>query len=131
VVEATHGTTIAANHVYVIAPDSDMAVANRVLHLTKRRELPKPHLPVDFLFRSLATLEEPRAIGVVLSGTGSDGALGLREIKGVGGITFAQSEESAKHPGMPHSAIETGAVDFVLPPEAIARRLADLVHHPY
>jgi two-component system CheB/CheR fusion protein len=72
-----------------------------------------------------------RAIGVVLSGTGSDGTLGLAEIKAVGGITFAQDERSAQHPGMPHSAIQAGCVDFALPPLPIAQRIAEIGAHPY
>ena len=68
---------------------------------------------------------------MVFSGTGSDGTLGLLEIKAVGGITFAQEPGSARHGGMPHSAIGSGAVDFVLPPEEIAERLAEIGAHPY
>src|SRR5262249_3338214 len=90
-----------------------------------------PHLPIDYLFRSLAEDQQARAIAVVLSGTGSDGTLGLCEIKAVGGITFPQDEKSATHNGMPGSAIDSGCVDFVLPPDQIARRLATLGAHPY
>ena len=68
---------------------------------------------------------------MVLSGTGADGTMGLCEIKGAGGITFAQSEASATHAGMPHSAIESGSVDFVSTPDAIARQLAEIASHPY
>ena len=99
--------------------------------MTPRDELPGLHLPIDHLFRSLAVEQQGRAIGVVLSGTGADGALGLCEIKGAGGITFAQSEASAAHAGMPHSAVESGSVDFVLTPEAIARQLIEIASHPY
>lgn len=88
-------------------------------------------MPVDYLFRSLAEDQQARAIGVVRSGTGSDGTLGLCEIKAVADITFAQEEKSAKHTGMPHSAIDSGCVDFVLPPEEIAQRLVEVGTHPY
>ncbi len=88
-------------------------------------------MPVDFLFRSLAEDEQTRAIGVVLSGTGSDGTLGLSEIKAIGGITFAQDEKTAGHSGMPRSAIDSGCVDFVLSPAQIADRLGEIGEHPY
>jgi two-component system CheB/CheR fusion protein len=99
--------------------------------VTPRAEARGLHLPIDHLFRSLAAEQRGRSVGVVLSGTGSDGTLGLCEIKALGGITFAQDEASAKHAGMPHSAIESGCVDFVLPPESIARQLAEISTHPY
>ena len=99
--------------------------------LTPRKEGRGPHLPVDFLFRSLAEDEQTRAIGVVLSGTGSDGTLGLSEIKAIGGITFAQDEKTAGHSGMPRSAIDSGCVDFVLSPAQIADRLGEIGEHPY
>ncbi len=129
--EATHGDLVRSGHVYVIAPNTCLAVAEGLLDVTPRDKLPGVHLPIDHLFRSLAVEQQGRAIGVVLSGTGADGTLGLCEIKGASGITFAQSEASAGHPGMPHSAIESGAVDFVLTPEAIARQLIEIASHPY
>jgi two-component system CheB/CheR fusion protein len=131
VVEAAHGQPVEQNHVYVIAPNTNMAIAGGILHLTPRAEGRGPHLPVDFLLRSLAEDQQSRAIGVVLSGAGSDGTLGICEIKAVGGITFAQDARSARYPGMPGSALESGCVDFVLPPEEIARQLADVGTHPY
>ena len=70
-------------------------------------------------------------VGVILSGTGSDGTLGICEIKAAGGLTFAQDEHSAQHAGMPQSAIASGAVDLVLPPDEIAERLAAVRQHPY
>ena len=95
----------APDHVYVIPPNTNLAVAQGVLHVTPRGGA-RPHLPVDLFLRSLAEEQQIRAIGVVLSGTGSDGTLGLCEIKAVGGITFAQDEQSARQFGMPRSAIE-------------------------
>lgn len=129
--EASHGAEVRADCVYVIPPNVNMAIAQGTLRLTPRAEDRRPHLPVDYLFRSLAEDQQARAIGVVLSGTGSDGTLGLCEIKAVGGITFAQEEQSARHGGMPRSAIDSGCVDFVLTPESIARRLAEVKDHPY
>jgi two-component system CheB/CheR fusion protein len=129
--EAQHGQTVEPNHVYVIPPNTNLALAKGILHLSPRPEGQGPHLPVDYLFRSLAEEQQGRAIGVILSGTGSDGTQGVCEIKAVGGITFAQEEKTAAHGGMPASAIISGCVDFVLPPADIARRLAEIGAHPY
>ena len=131
VTEASHGLDIQPDHVYVIPPNANLAVSRGVLHVTPRKEGRGPHLPVDFLFRTLAEDEQIRSIGVVLSGTGSDGTLGLCEIKAIGGITFAQDEKTAGYSGMPHSAIDSGCVDFVLPPAQIAQRLGEIGEHPY
>ncbi len=131
VVEASQGLQVVPDHVYIIPPNANMAIAQGILLVTPRGEGHGPHLPVDHFLRALAKAQQARAIGVVLSGTGSDGTLGLLEIKAVGGITFAQEPGSARHGGMPQSAIGSGAVDFVLPPEKIARRLAEIGAHPY
>src|ERR1051326_7142279 len=130
VLEATHGLQVRPNHVYVIPPNKNMALAQGVLMLTPREEH-RLHLPIDYLFRSLADDQQGRAVAVVLSGTGSDGTQGLCEIKAVGGITFAQDEKTATHSGMPHSAVQSGCVDFELPAEQIAGRLMELRGHPY
>jgi two-component system CheB/CheR fusion protein len=131
VLEAEHGLAVQPNHVYIIPPNTSMALGQGLLHVTPRAEARRPHLPIDYLFRSLATDQQERAIAVVLSGTGSDGTQGVCEVKAVGGITFAQDERTAAHPGMPHSASESGCADFVLPPGQIARRLAEIGEHPY
>ncbi|MBA3494527.1 MAG: hypothetical protein H0T87_10565, partial [Gammaproteobacteria bacterium] len=131
VVEASQGLPVEPNHVYIIPPNTCMALAQGALQLTPRGDASGPNLPVDHFLRALAQAEQAQAIGVVLSGTGSDGTLGLLEIKAVGGITFAQEPGTAGHGGMPQSAIGSGAVDFVLPPEGIARRLAEVGAHPY
>src|SRR5262249_33903778 len=122
VVEATQGARVEPNHVYVIPPGALMVFAAGHLELHERPAAP-PHVPVDVFFRSLAMEQRNRAIGVILSGTGSDGALGVQAIKGEGGITFAQDARSAKFDGMPLSAVSTGCVDFMLPPDEIAARL--------
>jgi two-component system CheB/CheR fusion protein len=88
-------------------------------------------MPIDYLFRSLANVQKSRAIGVVLSGGGTDGALGLQAIKAEGGITFAQDEKSARYNSMPRAAVLDGSVDYVLRPRAIAGELQRLVRHPY
>jgi two-component system CheB/CheR fusion protein len=129
--EATEGMAVRPNHVYVIPPDTNMVLAQGNLRLTPRGETRGLHLPVDTFFRSLAQDQPAQAIGVVLSGTGSDGTLGIAEIKAAGGLTFAQEEASAPYAGMPHSAIASGGVDSILPPAEIARELARLGRHPY
>lgn len=131
VVEATDGLAVRPNHVYVIPPNTNLGVSGGVLRLTPRGPSRSPHLPIDFLFRSLAIDQEQRAIAVVLSGTGSDGTQGVGEVKVQGGITFAQDPGSAAHAGMPNSAVESGCIDFVLPPAEIARRLGTIGNHPY
>ena len=116
VCEAADGMRIERDNVYVIPPDRDLAVLHGALQLFERPKAHARHMPVDYLFRSLAQDQGPRAIGVILSGTGSDGSEGLRAIKAEGGVTFTQDEESAKYGGMPHAAAATGQVDFVLSP---------------
>jgi two-component system, chemotaxis family, CheB/CheR fusion protein len=86
---------------------------------------------IDHLFRSLASALKSRAVGVILSGNGTDGVLALKDIKAEGGITFAQEERSAQHTGMPRSAVADGCVDYVLPPAEIAHELVRLTRHPY
>jgi len=114
--------------VYVIPPARVMTIRNGRLELTPRGQA--PHHPVDDFFDSLAATQGHRAIGVVLSGTASDGTAGLAAIKAAGGITIAQ-DSTAQYEGMPRSAITAGRVDIVLPPSGIARELARIAHHPY
>ena len=128
-VEASHGVKVAPDHVYVIQPNTSVAIADGVLSVTARPDDRRPHYPVDHFLRSLAAVQG-RAVGVILSGTGSDGTLGLCEIKAAGGLTFAQDEHTAQHAGMPQSAIASGAVDLVLPPDEIGHRLGALRRIP-
>lgn len=123
VFEVEDGMEVHANCVYIIPPNRDMAFLNGRLRLLEQAALGGLRLPIDFLFRSLAQDQRDRAIGVVLSGTGSDGTLGLRAIKGEGGLTMAQEPSSTEYDGMPRSAIATGLVDFVLPPREMAPKL--------
>ena len=129
--EVKDGIAVEPNHVYVIPPNCNMAILNGFLHLMPREVTQGHHLPIDYFLRSLAVDRGERAIGVILSGTASDGTLGLKAIKAQGGITFAQDEKSAKYSGMPHSAVAAGYVDFVLPPSGIARELERIRRHPY
>ena len=131
VVEISDGTRIAPNHVYVMPPNYSLAMLHGVLHLMPRPDEYGKHLPIDDFLRSLADDRHSNAIGVILSGTASDGTLGMKAIKFEGGITFAQSEDSAEYDGMPHSAIAAGHVDFVLTPEEIGKELVRIAHHPY
>jgi two-component system CheB/CheR fusion protein len=128
VVQVRDGMRAEPNRVYVIPPNANMSIADGILHLEARLT---HHMPIDHFFRSLAQDQGSKAIGVILSGTASDGTLGLKAIKAEGGITFAQDEKTAKYDGMPRSAILAGCVDFILPPEGIARELVRLGQHPY
>jgi two-component system CheB/CheR fusion protein len=130
VVQAGDGMHVEPNCVYVIPPNSDISISKGVLHVRPRSPA-VPHMPIDKFFRSLAEDQGGKAIGVVLSGTASDGTLGLNAIKAEGGITIAQSPESAKYDGMPRSAIAAGSVDLVLSPERIAEELVRLRRHEY
>ncbi len=118
------------NHVYVIPANADLSLRDGRLHIVGRKATAGHHLPIDHFFESLAETQGFRAIGVILSGTGSDGTAGLRAIKAKGGVTFAQQPESAKFDGMPRSAIAAGCVDLVMPPERIAGELARISRNP-
>jgi two-component system CheB/CheR fusion protein len=128
-VEVEDGMLVEPNCVYIIAPNHDMALLNGVLHLLKPGAPRGQRLPIDFFFRSLAQDLHGRAIGIILSGSGSDGTLGIRAIKGEGGMIMTQSTETTEYDGMPRSAIATGLVDFVLPPDEMPGRLIDYVNH--
>jgi two-component system CheB/CheR fusion protein len=120
--EITNRVTLQPNSVYVIPPNFNVVVEKGRLLLSIRNRSAL-NLPVDQFLKSLAIDNGNRAVGVILSGSGHDGAIGLTEIKAEGGITFAQDEQSAKYYSMPQSASAAGCVDFVLPPEQIAREL--------
>jgi two-component system CheB/CheR fusion protein len=127
--EVKDGMDIAPNHVYVIPPNANLNLSRGRLKLTPRGEERISH-SVNHFFTSLAQEHENCAIGVVLSGTGSDGTKGLTEIKAAGGITFAQDEKTAKFSGMPAHAM-LDSVDFILSPEKIAAELARIGKDPY
>jgi two-component system CheB/CheR fusion protein len=128
VILAVEGQQIEVNRIYVIPPDTRMGARDGRIHLEPRGERATPHLPIDHLFQSLAKEFGSRAVGIVLSGGGSDGALGLGDIREAGGVTFAQDEASSGQTGMPASAFAAGSVDAVLPPEEIAAALERLIH---
>jgi two-component system CheB/CheR fusion protein len=128
--QAVHRTRVEPNHVYVIPPNTEMAISQGTLRLQPRRR-EGAHLPINFFLRSLAEDQGSRAIGVILSGSASDGVEGMRAIKEQGGVTFAQDEDSAKFGSMPRSALASGCVDTVLPPQGIAQELVRIGRHPY
>ena len=117
------------NTVYVQPPNKCVIAKNGALTLVRRTE--RLNVAIDHFFESLAEAYGSHAIGIVLSGTGSDGTAGLRAIKAAGGLTFAQTEESAKFNAMPRSAIRSGFVDLVLPPHEIAHEIRRIADHPY
>ena len=131
VVEVQGEITVEANHVYVIAPDQSLELEGDMLRPSKPSEPRAQRRPVDVFFRSLAENQKERAIGIILSGTGTNGSAGLRFIKSEGGIVIAQDPATAAYAGMPRSAINTGMVDLVLPPHRMAEALVDVVRHPY
>src|SRR5215813_3407247 len=131
VTEVTDGMGVEPNHVYVIPPNATMSISNHTLLLGPREESRGLHMSIDHFMRTLAEEQGNHAIGVILSGSGTDGTLGMAEIQAQGGVTFAQDEASAKYEGMARSAIAAGCVDYVLPPKGIARELARIARHPY
>ena len=127
--EVEDGMAVEPNTVYVIPPNRNMALLHGNLHLLEQSEIPGVRTPIDFFFRSLAEDRKEEAICIVLSGTGTEGAMGLRAVKGEGGMVMVQDPESAKYDGMPRNAIATGLVDYILPPEKMADQLIRYVHH--
>jgi two-component system CheB/CheR fusion protein len=128
-VEEVREGEIFPDHLYVIIPNATLTITSRVLHLRSRDPAERPHRPVDVLFHSLAQQRGSNAIGIILSGSGSDGAKGIQAIKQAGGITFAQDESSALFFGMPSYAIKIGCVDFILDPKEIAQELIRISRH--
>jgi len=131
VFEVEDGMEVQINCAYIIPPNRDMAFFNGTLQLLEPAE-PRGHrLPVDFLFRSLAHDQRERAIGIVLSGTGSDGTLGVRAIKSEGGMVMVQLPDASEFDGMPRNAIATGLVDYELAPADMPAQLIAYVKHAY
>jgi two-component system CheB/CheR fusion protein len=120
---------IEPDQVYVIPPNRDLSILHGVLHLLEPVTPRGLRLPIDFFFRALAEDQQERSVGVILSGMGSDGTLGLRAIKEKTGAVFVQSPASAKFDGMPRSAIEAGLADIVAPVEELAGRIVAYLHH--
>ncbi|NVO18494.1 MAG: PAS domain-containing protein [Bacteroidetes bacterium] len=124
------GMMVEENHIYLIPPRMNMTIFHGKLLLTEQAPGRSLNLPIDIFLRSLAKDQEKNAIGIILSGTGSDGTLGIRAIKEFGGIAMVQDDQSAKFDGMPRSSISTGMVDLILPPAKLADELVNYVKHP-
>ncbi|MDX2261853.1 MAG: chemotaxis protein CheB [Gemmatimonadales bacterium] len=131
VFEVQDGMMVKPNCVYVIPPNRDLALLNGALHLLEPATPRHQRLAIDFCFRSLAQDQREKAIGIILSGTGSDGSLGVRAIKGEGGMVMAQTPSTTEFDGMPRAAVATGVVDFVLPPEDMPGELIAFVEHAF
>jgi two-component system CheB/CheR fusion protein len=131
VYQVTDGVEVKPNCAYIIPPNKDMALLHGHLHLMEPGAPRGLRLPIDFFFRSLAQDQHERAICIVLSGTGSDGTLGLKAIKGEGGMAMTQDATSARYDGMPCSAIATGLVDYILPPQDMPQQLMTYVEHAF
>jgi two-component system CheB/CheR fusion protein len=131
VFEVEDGMPVRINCAYIIPPNRDMAFLGGSLQLLEPSAPRGQRLPIDFFFRSLAADQHERAIGIVLSGTGSDGTLGVRAIKGESGMVMAQSPESTEFDGMPRSALATGLVDYQLTPEQMPAQLISYAQHAY
>jgi two-component system, chemotaxis family, CheB/CheR fusion protein len=125
VVEAKEKLKIKPDHIYIIPPNRDMTISDDVLNLSLRPSRPKLHLPINSFFSSLAESYKETAVGILLSGNGTDGTIGLQAIKAAGGLTFAQ-DSSAKFQSMPKNAIAEDVVDLVLSPQQIASELTAL-----
>lgn len=131
VMEVEDSMTVAINSIYIIPPNHDMALLGGTLQLLEPTAPRGQRLPIDFFFESLAEDQRERAIGIVLSGTGSDGSLGLRAIKNAGGMVMAQTPESAEFDGIPGSAIATGLVDYTLEPAQMTAQLVGYIQHAF
>ena len=131
VTEVKGDLRVEPNRVYVIPPSKGLILVDGVLKLVPRGPPGAVHMPIDSFLTTLADVQGSQAIGVILSGMGTDGTLGLQAIEAAGGIAFAQEPTSAQNADMPRSAIAAGGVDFVLTPEEIASELKRLGRHPY
>jgi len=129
--QAEDGLVVEPNTVYMSLPDGYLAMLHGTLHLMEPDEAGLLRLPIDYFFRSLAEDQKEKAVGIVLSGTGTDGTLGLKAIKGAAGMTMAQAPDSAKYSGMPASAIGAGLVDYILPVERLPQQLLAFTRGPY
>ncbi|WP_028886335.1 chemotaxis protein CheB [Teredinibacter turnerae] len=124
------GMQVCANCIYLIPPKKNMMVAQGKLLLSEKMPDAGLSLPIDIFFRSLAEDQQHHAIGIILSGTGSDGSRGLKSLKEAGALVIAQEPDSAKFDGMPNSAINTGIVDLILRPEQMGEKLMSYIRHP-
>ena len=129
VTQVTESVAVKPNHVYVVPPDQSLAMVDGHLALSPRTRIEERRAPIDIFFRTLGESHHARAVGVVLSGTGADGSMGLKRIKENGGLCFAQDPDDAEYSDMPRNSIVTGIVDHVLPARAIPARIHSFAQH--
>src|SRR5471032_3160541 len=129
VIQVKDRTLVQPNCVYVIPPKKDMSILHGILHLLEPVSPRGLRLPIDFFLRSLAQDQQEHSIGVILSGMGSDGTLGLRAIKEKGGVVLVQDPATAKFDGMPRSAIDSGLADYVAPVDELPEKIRSFLHH--
>lgn len=129
VTQVTESIAVAPNHVYVIPPDRTLSMVDGHLALSARTRVEERRAPIDFFFRTLGKTRQSRAVGVVLSGTGADGSMGLKGIKEDGGICFAQDPDDADYGDMPRNSIATGIIDHVLPARKIPAKILAYLQH--
>ncbi len=130
IAQAENGVKVKPNCVYIIPPDKDISILRGTLQLLDPVESRGMRHPIDFFFRALAQDQGEKAICIVLSGTGTEGTLGLKAVKGEGGLVLVQDPKTAKYDGMPGSAVATGLTDYVLPPEQMPAYLLSYVKSP-
>jgi two-component system CheB/CheR fusion protein len=131
IVEATEGMPVKPNHAYIIPPGKSLSIHNRTLSVVGDQEHPGITHSINHFFHSLAEDVKERAVGIILSGTGSDGSDGARTIKANDGLVIVQDPVTAKYDGMPKSAIEAGVADYILPPAAMASQLKDYLDQSF
>ena len=131
VLRAEEGMRVEPDHIYLIPPKKNLTIFHGKLLLEDQKQREGINLPVDIFLKSLAEDQNENAVGVILSGTGSDGTRGVRAVKEWGGLVLVQDEATAKFDGMPRAAASTGVADFVLPPEEMPSQLVACLRHPY
>jgi len=131
VLKAADGMTIAPNSVYIAPSDMYLSMRHATLYHLEPPAGVSLHLPIDAFFRALAADQGDRAVCIVLSGTGTDGTIGVRAIKDAAGMIMVQNEQSAKYDGMPRSVLATGLVDYVLPPSDMLAQLLAYIQGSY
>jgi two-component system CheB/CheR fusion protein len=131
VYEIIDGMDIQPNCAYVIPPNKDLIYRDGALHTLEPTMTHGHRMPIDFFFRSLAEGKKEMAVGIILSGTGSDGTLGIRSIKAEGGMVMAQSPDTSEYDSMPRSVIDTGLADYILPPKEMPAQLIAYVNQAF
>jgi two-component system CheB/CheR fusion protein len=131
VYQALDGMGVKPDHVYIIPPNRDMGIMNGSIQLMEPTEPHGLRLPINYFFKNLADDQKDKSIAIIFSGFGSDGTLGLRAVKAMGGMIMSQDPKTADSDSMPKSAIQTGLVDFILPPEKMPEKLISYVNASY